>query len=208
MTIEFLEIFQIIIVMLFAVILHECSHGWVALQCGDPTAKMAGRLTLNPFKHIDPLGTIIVPMVLRLLGITPIGWAKPVPVNFGLLRNPKRDMIWVALAGPVMNLFLAVMCSILLKFSMGSEFLVRLFSLGIIINLLLAVFNLTPVPPLDGSRIVMGVLPDRWARKYRQIEPFGIIILLILINTGILNYVWSVIFFMAMLLGVNVAVLM
>lgn len=202
------EVVQVIFILLSAIILHEYSHGWVALKCGDPTAKMSGRLTLNPLKHIDPVGMIIVPMVIRLIGYMPIGWAKPVPVNFSLLRNPKRDMIWVALAGPAMNLFLAVFFSVLLKISMGVVFLERFFAVGIVINLLLAIFNLTPIPPLDGSRIVMGILPHHLARKYRQLEPFGIIILLVLVNIGFLDYIWPVFSLMAIVLGVPPDMLM
>ncbi|MCK5581680.1 MAG: site-2 protease family protein [Candidatus Omnitrophica bacterium] len=198
----YIEIIQVVFVLFFSVVLHECAHGWVAYKLGDPTAKLAGRLTLNPIKHIDPFGTIILPVMLKLMGFLPLGWAKPVPVNFLRLRNPKRDMIFVALAGPATNIVLAVVAVQFLKlgvYPLLNEFLLTV----IFINLLLAIFNLVPVPPLDGSRIVMGLLPPQIARSYAQIEPFGLLVVIILLNLGLLKFVWKVVILLAILLGVN-----
>ena len=133
-----IEIIQVVCILFFSVVLHECAHGWTAYKLGDPTAKLAGRLTLNPLKHIDPFGTIILPMMLRLLGQFPIGWAKPIPVNFSGLKNPKRDMIWVALAGPGTNITLAVIAAQFLKLGVN-PFLAQTLMLAVGINLLLAI---------------------------------------------------------------------
>ena len=191
-----IEIFEIIFVLGFAVILHECAHGWVALKFGDPTAKMMGRLTLNPLRHIDPIGTILVPIVSRLILGFPFGWAKPVPVNFMYLRNPKRDMIFVALAGPAVNMAIAVAASFFLALDQN------FFSLMIMVNLMLAIFNLTPVPPLDGSRILTGLLPTPLARKYAQLEPFGFIIVIVLLKSGALDFLNGIVISLARMLGV------
>ena len=199
------EVLQIIIIFLPAIILNECAHGWVADKLGDPTAKLAGRLTLNPIKHIDPVGTFLLPMVL-LLAQSPVlfGWAKPVPVNFSNLRNPKRDMMWVGLAGPAINVIIAVFLSILLHLNLppaGYEFITA----GIIVNLVLATFNMIPVPPLDGSRLVMSLLPRRWAVYYSRLENFGILIVFILLYLKLLDkIVWPVVVYLAQLLGAQV----
>lgn len=188
--------------LLTAVICHEYAHGWVADKCGDPTARLAGRLTLNPLKHIDPVGTFMVPLVLHLLHIQPIGWARPVPVNFSRLNNPKQQMIWVALAGPGTNFLLAVMSSLLLKFfpqGLLGKFLIEL----ILLNLLLGLFNLIPIPPLDGSRMVLSLLPRAWARTYSMIEPLGMVIVLVLLNFGLLNFIWLLTLVLAAILGVQ-----
>lgn len=185
MTPEILQTLQIIIVLGTAVILHECAHGWVALKFGDPTAKLLGRLTLNPLKHIDPIGTIVVPIITKLALGFPFGWAKPVPVNFANLRNPKKDMIFVALAGPAVNIILAVVASFLVPFSP------TLFKLAVVINLLLAFFNMIPIPPLDGSRVVAGLLPISLARQYLYLEPFGFVIVLVFLQFGVLDFLWD-----------------
>ena len=198
-----IETILFISILLFSVILHEYAHGWVAFRLGDPTAKMLGRLSLNPLKHIDPLGTIIVPMVLRFLHLYPIGWAKPVPINFGNLRNPKRDMIWVALAGPAINITLALLFSELIRLHIPPEF-AQLCGLAILVNLVLAIFNLVPIPPLDGSRIIMGILPNRMAAVYSRLEPFGLLIVLVLLNFGLLNFIDPIVQFFARQLGVSV----
>lgn len=198
-TVEFL---QLIAALLIAVILHECAHGWVAEKFGDPTARLAGRLTLNPLKHIDPLGTFIVPLILRSLGFMPIGWARPVPVNFSLLRHPKRDMIWVALAGPMTNFSIALIVSLLFKMQMPKP-LVDFLMQVILLNLLLGLFNLIPIPPLDGSRIILGILPIRWARSYSLLEPFGMLIVLVLLNFGVLDFIWALVIVLAHFLGVE-----
>lgn len=187
------EVITIVVILFTAVVLHEYAHGWVALKCGDPTAQMAGRLTFNPIKHIDLVGTIILPgvlIVLRAMGVPvfPIGWAKPVPVNFMRLRKPKRDMILVGMAGPAINIVIAVGASIILRVGLPetvNAFLV----LTIFINVLLAVFNMLPVPPLDGSRLVMGLLPNKLAYPYSKLEPFGIIIVIVLLNLGVFEKV-------------------
>lgn len=183
--------------VLFGITLHEAAHGYVARMLGDPTAYLAGRISLNPIRHIDPIGTIAVPLILlfstKLLGGAGLlfGWAKPVPVDWSRLRNPKRDMLWVALAGPASNLFMAVVWALSLRLLIESgagpgDFWASMAIAGIQINLVLMALNLLPLPPLDGGRIVFSLLPNRMARQFSRIEPYGIIILLILMLTGVL----------------------
>ncbi len=188
-----MEIFIILLILFPAIVIHEYAHGWTAYQLGDPTAKQLGRLTLNPIKHIDPVGTIIVPgmiFALRMTGVNipPIGWAKPVPVNFRRLRHPRGDMMLVALAGPLSNVLIALGAVSLLKIDLlpgAGEFLV----MTVFVNLLLAVFNMVPVPPLDGSRVVMAFLPNKALYYYAQIERFGILIVLVLLQFGLFEHV-------------------
>jgi Zn-dependent protease len=172
-----------IVILIFSVVVHEVMHGYVAYKLGDSTAKFMGRLTLNPIPHIDLLGTIIIPLLL-IVSRSPIlfGWAKPVPVNFNNLRNPKKDSVYVALAGPASNFVLAIVFAIfyhLLSFLS----LNIVFWYGVYINLILGVFNLFPVPPLDGGRIAVGLLPLRYSYMLQRIEPFGIYIVIILLFT-------------------------
>jgi len=178
-------------VLAISLTLHEFAHGWVAERCGDNTAKLAGRLTLNPFAHIDLWGTIFLPIFFILTLNTPFGWAKPVPVNFMNLRRPKSQMVWVAIAGPIANLFLATFFAAL--FHIGSispsSLLGSLLVLGSFLNLVLAVFNTIPLPPLDGSRIVMGLLPTPLLFYYRRLESFGFLIVIFLWATGLLDKV-------------------
>lgn len=194
-----METLYIIPVLLFSVVVHEVMHGYVALKCGDPTAKYAGRLTLNPIPHIDLLGSILVPLFsLLVAGRVFIAWAKPVPVNPVNFRNYRRDSILVSGVGPLSNLFLAFCCAFavivlvkleslfnsfnsdLVKFAY--EFLVKMFYSGIYLNIVLGVFNLIPVPPLDGSHILASILPDRISESYRQIGFFGIFIVIFLMR--------------------------
>lgn len=199
------NILTIILIFLPAVILHEYAHGWVAYKLGDPTAKSAGRLTLNPLKHVDPVGTILLPALLILMR-SPIlfGWAKPVPVNFMNLDRPKRDMLWVGIAGPVVNILLAVALSLLLKLELA-EGLREILGLAILVNLVLAVFNMLPIPPLDGSRLVMSLLPLPYARSYAKLEPYGILIVFGLLYFGLLDQVvWPLVVSMAQALGVKI----
>ncbi len=174
---------------LLAITFHEFSHGYVAWRLGDPTAQNAGRLTMNPLKHLDPIG------VLAFI-IMKIGWAKPVPVNAAYFRNPVKDMMWVAIAGPASNLLLAIVSAIAIKLLIQTESffppavlwpLVSMVAVSIWINLVLAVFNLIPIPPLDGSRIITGLLPAEAAIFFHKMERFGFIILLILFYTGIIS---------------------
>ena len=177
-----------IIPLLFAITLHEAAHGWVASKLGDHTARMMGRVTLNPIKHVDPVGTILVPLALLLMpGVGFIfGWAKPVPINFRALRSQKSGMIWVALAGPGANFLMAIGWLILAIISLKLELFI-LYSMarvGIFLNILLAIFNLLPIPPLDGSRVISALLPGPLAYKYGQFEQYGFLILLGLMFIG------------------------
>jgi len=176
-----------IIPILFAITLHEAAHGWVASKFGDHTARMMGRVTLNPVKHIDPVGTILVPAALLIMSTGFIfGWAKPVPINFNALRSPKSGMIWVALAGPGANLIMAIgwLLVFFLAIKMNIPILQRMADAGILINILLAVFNLLPIPPLDGSRVISALLPNPLAYKYNQLEQYGLFILIGLMYFG------------------------
>ncbi|PIP68491.1 MAG: site-2 protease family protein [Candidatus Omnitrophica bacterium CG22_combo_CG10-13_8_21_14_all_43_16] len=194
-------------IFFFAVIIHEYSHGWVAWKLGDSTARFMGRLTLNPLAHIDPIGTIFLPLIL-IMTHSPVlfGWAKPVPVDFFNLNNPKRDMVWVGLAGPAANLIFAILLSLLLKipFLTASYFAVSVITTAIMANLVLAVFNLLPIPPLDGSRVAMGLLPYHLSAEYAKIEPYGFIIIFALLWIGAINtIIWPIVISLARLLGVN-----
>ena len=178
--------------MLFSIILHEIAHGLVAKRLGDDTATKAGRLTLNPIPHIDPIGSVVLPLILVLSGSQYVfGWAKPVPVRFGNLRNPKRDMMAVAVAGPATNLILAVICTYLARLfaDMGIEPLKLMAIVGLQINVVLAVFNMLPIPPLDGSRVLFGLLPLPAARIFSRLEPYGMLIVIVLLYAGVLSMV-------------------
>lgn len=176
--------------VLFAITVHEVAHGWVASKLGDQTARMLGRLTLNPIKHIDIIGTIIVPILLLVVGGFILGWAKPVPVNWNNLKKPRRDMALVAAAGPVTNLLMALLWALAAKIGLATGIvgLSLMGQAGILINLVLMVLNLLPIPPLDGSRVVTAFLSGRAAYSYNRIEPYGLFILLFLLILGILNY--------------------
>ncbi|MDR2189618.1 MAG: site-2 protease family protein [Azonexus sp.] len=181
--------------VIFAITLHEAAHGYVARHFGDPTAWQMGRITLNPLRHIDPLGTILIPALLLFFtkGAFMFGYAKPVPVNFSLLRHPKQDMFWVALAGPAANLFMACCWSLMLKLAVTlpvnpfSLPLAEMSRIGIIVNCALMVLNLLPLPPLDGGRIAVSLLPHRLAWRFAKIEPWGFPILLALMFTHALE---------------------
>lgn len=181
--------------VLFAITVHEVAHGWMARRLGDPTAMMLGRLTLNPIKHIDPVGTILVPGLLLLFGGFVFGWAKPVPVTWENLKHPKRDMALVAVAGPLANLLMAFLWATVAKvgFLLGDSFawaalpMMYMGGAGVAINIVLMVLNLLPVPPLDGGRVLAGVLPGPMAWQLGRLEPYGFLILLVLLATGLLG---------------------
>lgn len=185
-----------VIPILLAVTLHEVAHGYAAKKLGDNTAEQAGRLSLNPLKHIDPFGTVIVPLVLVLLGGFIFGWAKPVPVSWEKLRNPKRDMGLVALAGPMANFTMIILWAVLVKISLFmadqsmhwlAAPLYHISQAGIQINTILMVLNMLPIPPLDGSRVVSIFMPTQWVVQMYRIEPYGMVILIVLLFTGILG---------------------
>ena len=182
--------------VLFAITVHEAAHGYVARYLGDNTAWTLGRVTLNPVKHIDPVGTIVMPLMLYFAtsGAFLFGYAKPVPVHFGNLRNPKRDMIWVALAGPAANLIQALLWGILFYVLSGAgvsePFFIKMCRAGMLVNVVMFVFNLFPLPPLDGGRILVGLLPHRQAELVSRIEPWGFFVVMALVLTGIVSAVW------------------
>lgn len=182
--------------VVFAITLHEAAHGYAARHFGDNTAYMLGRITLNPLKHIDPVGTIAMPLVLYFAtsGAFLFGYAKPVPVNFGRLRNPKRDMVWVALAGPGANLAQAIGWTVAAYLMVASgveeRFWLGMAKAGILTNLVMFAFNLFPLPPLDGGRILVGLLPMRAALAVSRIEPYGFFIVMALVVSGVVGGLW------------------
>ena len=178
--------------VIFAITVHEAAHGYAARHFGDMTAFNAGRITLNPLRHIDPFGTILLPALTVVLGGILFGWAKPVPVDFRRLRNPKKDMLWVAAAGPASNFLMAIFWVLVMKFSvnMPEAFVLPMALMakaGVSINIVLMVLNLLPLPPLDGGRIAVSLLPMRLARPFAQIERYGFIILIVLLFSGVLS---------------------
>jgi len=182
--------------VLFAITVHEAAHGYAARHFGDNTAAMMGRITLNPIKHIDPVGTILMPVLLYFAtsGAFLFGYAKPVPVRFDQLRNPKRDMVWVALAGPGANLFQAllwgVLMYLLLAGGLEERFFLEMCRAGVLVNVVMFAFNLFPLPPLDGGRILVGLLPWKQAAMVSRIEPWGFFIVMALVITGIVSTLW------------------
>jgi Zn-dependent protease len=195
--------------ILFAITLHEAAHGWVANKLGDPTAKNLGRITLNPIKHIDPVGTIVVPLFLATVSPFVLGWAKPVPVEPRYFKSPLLDMALVAVAGPASNFLMACIWAMFIQLAFLSleqsqllSFLAEMGEKGIIINIVLMVLNLLPIPPLDGGRVVAGILPPKLAIPYMQLERFGMIIILLLLVSGILGKVmWPVVVHFVNIIG-------
>ena len=182
--------------VLFAITVHEAAHGYAARHFGDNTAYMLGRITLNPIKHIDPVGTILMPIMLYFAtsGAFLFGYAKPVPVNFGHLRNPKRDMVWVALAGPASNFVQAIVWAVvmitLVGTGMDERFFLEMARAGVLVNLVMWAFNLFPVPPLDGGRILVGLLPWKQAQMVSRLEPYGFFIVMGLVIFGVVGTIW------------------
>ena len=182
--------------VLFAITVHEAAHGYAARHFGDNTAYMLGRITLNPIKHIDPIGTILMPIMLYFAtsGAFLFGYAKPVPVNFGHLRNPKRDMVWVALAGPASNFIQAIVWAVVMITLVGTgmqeRFFLEMARAGVLVNLVMWAFNLFPVPPLDGGRILVGPLPWKQAQMVSRLEPYGFFIVMGLVIFGVVGTIW------------------
>ena len=197
---DFSELIQTVLIyalpVLFAITIHEAAHGYVARYFGDNTAAMMGRVTLNPLKHIDPVGTILMPLLLYFStsGAFLFGYAKPVPVRFDQLRHPKRDMIWVALAGPASNFIQAIIWAVLLlalaASDMQERFFIEMCRAGVMVNLVMWAFNLFPVPPLDGGRILVGLLPWRQAQMVSRLEPYGFFIVMGLVIFGVVGTIW------------------
>jgi Zn-dependent protease len=199
-----------VIPVLFAITVHETAHGWMAMRLGDPTAKMLGRLSLNPLRHIDPVGTILVPGVLLLLGGFLFGWAKPVPITWQNLHHPRRDTAWVAAAGPLSNLLMAVMWALVIRIGLliGNSsdglalFLIYSGMAGIFINTIMMLLNLLPLLPLDGGRIVESLLPGPLSWKFGRLERYGLPILLLLLFTGVLGKIlWPLVMLVLTILG-------
>ncbi len=197
---DFAQIIQAITVnaipLLFAITLHEAAHGYAAMRLGDDTAQRLGRITLNPMKHIDPVGTVLMPLMLYFAtsGAFMFGYAKPVPVNFGRLNNPKRDMVWVALAGPASNLvqaiFWAVLALLLAGLGVQEPYFQLVCRAGVLWNLVMYAFNLFPLPPLDGGRILVGLLPWKQAAAVSKVEPYGFFIVMALVVSGVVSAYW------------------
>lgn len=177
--------------LIVAMTVHEFAHGLTAYYLGDTTAKYSGRLTLNPLAHIDPVGTVILPLFLFIItgGQFVFGAAKPVPVNYAALHNPKRDIIWIGASGPLANFFFAAALATLARFIAMPLPINFVFTNLIFINVVLGIFNLIPIPPLDGSRVVMGLLPESWGRRYAALEPYGFLIVMILFSLGVLDFI-------------------
>ena len=194
-------------IFMAAVMAHEVSHGWVALRLGDSTAKEEGRLTFNPLRHIDPIGTVALPLLLLAMRAPFVfGWAKPVPINALNLRHPKRDMLWVGIAGPAANFSLAFLGAFLLNQvgSAASPLVLGLLRYLVLVNLVLGTFNLLPIPPLDGSRVLTGLLPVPLARYLLALEPWGFLIVIGLMASGFLDrFLWPAVAALAALLGVR-----
>ncbi|MDD5565601.1 MAG: site-2 protease family protein [Candidatus Omnitrophica bacterium] len=190
--------------LMIAMSVHEFAHGWVAYRLGDTTAKYLGRLTLNPLAHIDPVGTVLLPLMLLIAtnGQFVFGAAKPVPINYLALRNPKRDMVLIGLSGPLSNLLFAVASSLLLRFFPSHSGIGLILYNLIFINVVLGIFNLVPIPPLDGSRILAGILPRDLSELYSRLEPYGFFIIIILLWLGVFDvFVWPIIRLIASLLA-------
>ncbi len=197
---DFSQLIQTVLIyalpVLFAITVHEAAHGYAARHFGDPTAEQLGRITLNPIKHIDPVGTLLMPLLLYFAtsGAFLFGYAKPVPVQFNRLRNPKRDMVWVALAGPASNfvqaLLWAALLMVLMSLNLQERFFLEMAKAGILTNLVMWAFNLFPLPPLDGGRILVGLLPWKLAHFVSRIEPFGFFIVMGLVLAGIVGSLW------------------
>lgn len=196
---------------LLAIILHEVAHGWVADRLGDSTARYSGRLTLNPAAHVDFFGTILLPLVLLISGGFIFGYAKPVPINPYNLRNQRRDIIWVSLAGVLTNLALAAASAMVFRLvasvSPGSWGLIitplmMMLMVSVRVNIILAVFNAIPIPPLDGSRVLVNLLPPEQSAVFSRLEPYGFLIILVLFFTGLIDFIWPIVrLFMTLLLG-------
>jgi Zn-dependent protease len=203
---DLLSLIIVIPIFLFAMIIHEVAHGWVAYKLGDPTAKYSGRLTLNPASHIDPFGTILLPIMLIWMNSQVVfGWAKPVPINFMGLRNPKRDIILVGAAGPMANVIFAFVLAAAFRLFpfLNTPLFADILLYAIKVNLILAAFNLIPIPPLDGSRILFGFLPPRAAMAYLRIEPYGFIILFVMLWMGFLDwFVHPILVILSRIIGV------
>jgi len=184
-----------IVPVLFAITVHEVAHGWMAKQLGDKTAMMMGRLTLNPIKHIDPVGTLLIPGVLLYFGGFVFGWAKPVPITWENLKQPKRDIALVSVAGPLSNLLMAIFWVLIIRLALmlgstidsASIFLIYIGVAGVIINTVLMILNMIPIPPLDGGRVLGALLPGPWSWQLSRIEPYGLPILILLLATGMLG---------------------
>ena len=180
-----LEFIILLPIFLFAVIIHEIAHGWVAYKLGDPTARDLGRLTLNPVRHLDIFGSILLPLVLILINSPAVfGWAKPVPINFLNFKNIRRDIILVSIAGCLVNFLAAVITASIIRLDMLGSFLNAILLQFVLLNLVLGIFNLIPLPPLDGSKILLSVLPKNLMRLYLLMEPFGIVVIFILLSVG------------------------
>jgi Zn-dependent protease len=199
--VDFSNLIQTVLIhalpVIFAITVHEAAHGYVARYLGDNTAYVLGRVTLNPVKHIDPIGTILMPLMLYFAtsGAFLFGYAKPVPVNFGHLRNPKRDMIWVALAGPVSNFIQAIIWALFFYGLVGAgiheTFFIKMAQGGVLVNLVMWAFNLFPLPPLDGGRVLAGLLPRGKAQNFlARIEPYGFFIVMGLVLAGVVSTYW------------------
>ena len=183
-----MTIILFIIILFLSITLHEFAHGWIAYKLGDLTAKHSGRLTLNPLAHIDPFGTVVLPILTLIIsrGLFPFGYAKPVPINPYNFKNPKKDIRWVGAAGPGINIIFAIILSLIIKLNVS--FLQDALKLGVLINLILAIFNLIPIPPLDGSKILASLLPNKYSYPYLKMEKYGFLIIIFLIMSGFIKW--------------------